>query len=164
MAAELKARALVVTVSDRSSAGRMEDRSGPALMEALAQAGFELGPKQVVPDDRQRIVEVLRAAVAQGYDLVVTTGGTGLGPRDVTPQAAASLLDYEVPGLAEEMRRRGAQKTPNALLSRSLAGVSEHTLLLSLPGSRSGALESLEAVLPVLGHALQLLRGQTEHP
>lgn len=152
-----------MTISDGVAAGRREDASGTALAAALQGAGFVVGRPAVVPDDAERISAVLLAAVDEGVALVVTTGGTGLGPRDVTPQATAALLDYEVPGLAEEMRRAGAAATPMAILSRSLAGVRGRTLILNLPGSPKGATESLQAVLPVLPHALQLLRGDTEH-
>jgi molybdopterin adenylyltransferase len=137
--------------------------SGPALRNVLANAGFEVSGPEVVPDDQQRIGDALLAAVDAGADLVVTTGGTGLGPRDVTPQATSTLVDYEVPGLGELMRRAGAGTTPMAALSRSLAGVRGHVLILNVPGSMRGATESVEAVLPVLDHALQLLHGNTRH-
>ncbi len=117
----------------------------------------------MVPDDQERIGDALVAAVVAGADLVVTTGGTGLGPRDVTPQATSMLIDYEVPGIAELMRRAGASTTAMAALSRGVAGVRGHTLILNVPGSMKGASESLEAVLPVLGHAMQLLHGNTRH-
>jgi molybdenum cofactor synthesis domain-containing protein len=153
----------VVTVSDRTFEGRMEDTSGPAISDLLEGAGFGVERYEVVADDRQAIIEVLMAVVGDGIDLVVTTGGTGLGPRDLTPQATAALVDYEVPGLAELMRSAGRSKTPMAALSRAIAGVRGRTLILNLPGSTAGATESLEAVLPVLPHALQLLRGDTDH-
>lgn len=129
----------------------------------LKDAGFEASGPDVVPDDRERITSAIERAVTEGADLVVTTGGTGLGPRDVTPQATLTLLDYEVPGLGELMRRAGTGKTPMAALSRSLAGVRGQTLILNLPGSRAGATESLEAVVPVLRHAIELLHGHTRH-
>lgn len=156
-------RALVVTVSDRSFAGSARDRSGPAVRKLLEGSGFQVGGPEVVPDNRDRIIDVLLGGVAERFELVVTSGGTGLGPRDLTPQATAAVLYYEVPGLAEEMRRVGREKTANAILSRGLAGVREQTLIINLPGSVRGASQSLEAVLPVLGHALQLLRGDTKH-
>ncbi len=156
------AKAFVLTVSDGVSAGSREDRSGPALARLLGDAGFEV-ERAVVADEREAITRAIWDAVAAGADLVVSTGGTGLGPRDVTPQATLPLLDYEVPGLAEEMRRAGLAKTPMAMLSRSLAGVRGSSLVLSLPGSEKGATESLEAVLPVIPHALQLLKGDTKH-
>lgn len=156
-------RAHVVTVSDRASTGRMPDESGPALAQVLQRGRFEVSGPEVVPDDREEIKRAISSAVAGGADLVVTTGGTGLGPRDVTPQATATLLDYEVPGLAEAMRRAGTASTPMAALSRSTAGVSGRTLIINVPGSVKGAVESLEAVLPVLEHAMRLLRGDTAH-
>ncbi|TMC34865.1 MAG: hypothetical protein E6J28_12995 [Chloroflexi bacterium] len=109
------------------------------------------------------MTDAIVAAVVAGADLVVTTGGTGLGPRDVTPQATSMLIDYEVPGISELMRRSGAASTPMAVLSRGLAGVRGHALILNVPGSMKGATESLEAVLPVLGHAMQVLHGHTRH-
>ncbi len=156
------AKAFVLTVSDGVSAGTREDRSGAALEALLAGAGFEV-ERGVVPDERDRISLAILQAVAGGADLVLSTGGTGLGPRDVTPQSMIPLLDYQVPGLGEEMRRAGAAKTPMAMLSRSLAGVRGTSLVLALPGSEKGAIESLEAVLHAIPHALQLLKGDTRH-
>jgi molybdopterin adenylyltransferase len=155
-------KAAVLTVSDRASAGRLTDESGPAVERLLGGAGFEVSPVAVVPDETNRIVEFL-VARCEDHDLVVTTGGTGLGPRDRTPEATRGVLDFEVPGLAELMRSAGFAQTPLAALSRSLAGVRGRTLIVNLPGSLKGATESLEAILPVLGHASRLLRGETEH-
>lgn len=156
-------RAHVITVSDGVSAGTREDISGAALHRLLREAEFEVSGPEVVPDKQERICDAIIAAVVGGNDLVVTTGGTGLGPRDVTPQATSMLIDYEVPGIGELMRRAGADKTPMAALSRGLAGVRGHSLILNVPGSAKGATESLTAVLPVLGHAIQLLHGNTRH-
>jgi molybdenum cofactor synthesis domain-containing protein len=117
----------------------------------------------VVPDDTEQIVDAIETAITRGADVVVTTGGTGLGPRDVTPQATALLIEYEVPGIAEEMRRAGLASTPMAALSRSLAGVRGQALIINVPGSLKGATESLEAVMPMLGHAVKLLHGDTAH-
>ena len=153
----------MVTVSDRAYAREMPDESGPAVARMLRSAGFGVEGPEVVPDNRELIIDHLLEAVGAGCELIVTTGGTGLGPRDITPQATAAVVDYEVPGLAEEMRRAGMRKTRQAMLSRAVAGVRERSLILNLPGSVRGATESLEAVLPALGHAINLLRGQTEH-
>ena len=157
------ATAWVITVSDRCFRGDAEDRSGPALVELLERNGFQVAGRGLVPDEPDQIITAVQTGIDAGAGLVVTTGGTGLAARDVTPQSVAPLLDYEVPGLAEEMRRTGAAKTPNALLSRSVAGVRGRTLILNLPGSVAGATESLESVLPVLGHALQMLEGGAAH-
>jgi molybdenum cofactor biosynthesis protein B len=116
-----------------------------------------------VPDDKQRISAAIVAAAGGGADVVITTGGTGLGPRDVTPQATAAVIEFEVPGLGEAMRRAGASSTPMAALSRGMAGVRGTTLIVNVPGSVKGATESLEAVMPMLGHAIRLLHGQTSH-
>jgi molybdopterin adenylyltransferase len=156
-------RAYVITVSDGVSARTREDESGRALVVILKKAGFEVSEPLVVSDDRRRIEDAIVAATEQGADVVVTTGGTGLGPRDVTPQATSSVIDFEVPGIGEAMRRAGAASTPMAALSRSMAGVRGQTLIINVPGSPRGAAESLEAVLPVLAHAIKLLHGDTKH-
>ena len=150
----------MITVSDRCSAGEAEDRSGPALVAMLEAAGIAVVGRSLVPDDVAEVRAALREASA---DLVLTTGGTGLAARDVTPQATAMEVDYQVPGLAEEMRRAGLTSTPMAMLSRGLAAVRGRSLVLNLPGSERGATESLAAVLPVLDHALQQLAGRTGH-
>ena len=156
-------RAHVITVSDGVSAGTRTDTSGPVLVDLLERARFEVSGPEVVPDDQARIGDAITAAVVARADLVVTTGGTGLGPRDVTPQATSRLIDYEVPGLAELMRRAGASSTPLAALSRGVVGVRGRSMIINVPGRPKGARESLEAVLPALGHAMQLLHGNTKH-
>jgi molybdenum cofactor synthesis domain-containing protein len=153
----------VITVSDGVSAGTREDVSGVALVELLKQAQFHVTGPEVVPDNQERISDAIVAAVVDRADLVVTTGGTGLGPRDVTPQATSMLIDYEVPGLGELMRRAGTSSTPMAALSRGVVGVRGHALIINVPGSVKGATESLGAVMPVVGHAIQLLHGHTSH-
>jgi molybdenum cofactor synthesis domain-containing protein len=156
-------RAHVITVSDGVFRGTREDASGAALVGLLRSAGYEVSGPEVVPDERGRITPALIAAAESGVRLIVTTGGTGLGPRDVTPQATEGAVEFEVPGLAEAMRRAGAATTPMAVLSRGIAGVRGQSLIVNVPGSPKGAIESLEAVMPVLGHALALLQGDTTH-
>ena len=153
----------VITVSDGAYHGTREDRSGAALVELLRGHAFEVGEPEVVPDERDIITHAIIDAADGGARLVITTGGTGLGPRDVTPQATREAIDYDVPGIGEAMRRAGAQSTPMAAISRGIAGVRRRTLVINLPGSPKGAVESLESVLPVLDHALALLAGDTEH-
>jgi molybdopterin adenylyltransferase len=155
--------ALVITVSDGVSARTREDESGRALVRILKNAGFEVMEPVVVPDEEERIADAIVAAAERGTDVVVTTGGTGLGPRDVTPQATSAVIDFEVPGIGEAMRRAGATSTPMAALSRSMAGVRGQTLIINVPGSPKGAAESLEAVVPILAHAIKLLHGDTRH-
>ena len=156
-------RALVITISDRSSTGQREDVSGPTAVEKLTANGFESAPPIVVADEREEIVAALRAGIEQGYDLIVTTGGTGLAPRDVTPEATLEVVDRTVPGVAELMRAEGLRTTPMAALSRAVVGVSGGTLVVNLPGSPRGVSESLDAVVQVLPHALDVLRGSTAH-
>jgi molybdenum cofactor biosynthesis protein B len=155
--------AIVITVSDGVTAGARDDESGRALVQILKNAGFEVAEPVVVPDEQQGIADAIVAAAERGADVVVTTGGTGLGPRDVTPQATSAVIDFEVPGIGEAMRRAGAATTPMAALSRSMAGVRGQTLIISVPGSPRGATESLEAVMPALAHAIKLLHGDTKH-
>ena len=161
--AEAVSKAHVVTISDRVSARKMDDKSGPVLVRILTSAGFDVSTPEVVPDVQQDIADAIEAAIVRGAEVVITTGGTGLGPRDVTPQATSRVIDFEVPGIAEAMRRAGAATTPMAALSRGIAGVRGRTLIINVPGSAKGAAESLEAVIPVLDHAIRLLHGDTNH-
>jgi molybdenum cofactor synthesis domain-containing protein len=153
--------AYVLTASDRSAAGERDDASGSGVAGRLESLGFSV-ERSVVADDRDAIEAALRAA-ARRHPLVVTTGGTGLTPRDVTPQATLAVVDYEVPGLAEAMRAEGRLHTPFASLSRGVAGVIGRTLIVNLPGSPKGALESIEAIIPILDHALETLGGPFDH-
>jgi molybdopterin adenylyltransferase len=153
--------AVVVTVSDGVAGGMRDDESGRALAERLGQLGFDV-ERAVVRDDHESIARAV-AMAAEAVPLIVATGGTGLGPRDVTPQTLHALVDYEIPGFGEAMRAAGRQSTPLADLSRSLAGVLGGCLIVAVPGSPRGALESLAAIEPLLDHALETLRGHTEH-
>ena len=160
-------RLAVLTVSTSGSQGQREDTSGQAIQELLAPPDYEVVRYEVVPDDQKLIADRLAQwADAPDVDLIVTTGGTGLGPRDVTPEACLSIIDKEVPGLAETMRAKTLQFTPLAMLSRSVAGIRGNTLIITLPGSPKGVRECLDVVTPVLGHALELLHSETvsEHP
>jgi len=158
-----KPTAAVVTVSDGVSRGVRDDASGRAVAALLRDHGFEVAAHEVVPDEPSAIEGMLRDLAGRGIGLVVTTGGTGLGPRDVTPEATRAVVEREAPGLAEEMRAAGRGSTPFAALSRGIAGTLGSTLILNLPGSERGATESLAAVLPALPHALELLAGHTAH-
>jgi cyclic pyranopterin monophosphate synthase len=152
--------AVVVTCSNRSAAGEREDASGPALVEALRAAGFDVTAEPiVVPDDENRIAALLAELADAGHRLILTTGGTGLTPTDVTPAATRRVIDREAPGLAELMRSAGRASTPMAALSGAVAGTRGSTLIVNLPGSPKGAAESLASLLPVLPHALEQLAG-----
>ncbi len=153
-------RACVLTVSTKGARGERIDESGEKVSEALARVPCEIVGRAVVSDEVEDIQRQIREwRRAADPDLIVLTGGTGLGPRDVTPQAVEPLLDYAVPGIAEAMRAAGLRKTPHAMLSRSLAGVVGKTLVLALPGSPRGVADSLDAVMEALPHGLRTLRG-----
>jgi molybdopterin adenylyltransferase len=160
-------RVAILTVSDKASRGEREDRGGPAIRAALEQAGLhaEVVDYRVVPDDQHVIAEALiHAAGRSDVDVVLTTGGTGLAPRDVTPQATLSVIEYKVPGIAEAMRAESRRITPAAMLSRGIAGVRNRKLIVNLPGNPSGARETLAVIAPALPHAVSTLRGEVgEH-
>jgi molybdopterin adenylyltransferase len=150
----------VLTVSDKGSQGLREDESGQVVTRLLKEKGYTIAIQDIVPDESERIAGVLRKWVDDEHlALIVTSGGTGLTPRDVTPQATMSVIDYEVPGMAEAMRAASLKKTPHAMLSRAVVGVRKACLIINLPGSPRAARENLEAVLPALDHALSKLAG-----
>ena len=152
-------RALVITASNRAAAGVYEDRGGPVLVEGLRSLGFDVDGPQVVPDGGP-VERALRDAVAAEYDLVLTTGGTGLTPGDLTPEATRAVLDREVPGVAEAIRAHGvAAGVPTAMLSRGLAGLAGRTLVVNLPGSTGGCRDGLAVLSPVLAHAVEQVHG-----
>lgn len=152
-------RALAVSVSNRASAGVYDDRTGPVMVEGLSALGFEVDGPTVVPDG-EPVEEVLREAVAAAYDVVLTSGGTGITPTDRTPEMTARVLDRELPGVAEMLRAAGVAKgVPTAALSRGLAGVAGTTLVVNLPGSMGGVRDGLETLGPVLRHAVEQVHG-----
>jgi molybdenum cofactor synthesis domain-containing protein len=154
-------RAAILTVSDRCAAGQLEDRAGSALREALTARGEEVVASAVVRDEREDIrAELMRWSDELAVDVVLTTGGTGLGPRDVTPEATESVLDRKAPGIAEAMRMRSLETVPTAMLSRGTAGVRGRTLIINLPGSPKGAEECFEVVWGVLEHAVDMMAGK----
>jgi molybdopterin adenylyltransferase len=154
--------AAVVTVSDSCARGDRVDLSGPAVVEVLKKSGFRVVHTQIVQDDSMQIQNAL-VHLALEARFIVTTGGTGIALRDVTPEATEAICDRLIDGVGERMRLEGAKKTPFAALSRGVCGVREKTLILNVPGSPGGAVESLEAVLDLVPHALNLLDGKTEH-
>ena len=158
-------RAGVVTVSDRGYAGEREDVSGPLLADLLREMGAEVVSLTVVPDERAVIERTLAALADQGLvDLVVTTGGTGPTPRDLTPEATQAVIEREMPGLVEVLRFEGYRKTPLAVLSRGVAGIRGRTLIVNLPGSPRAVREGMETLSPILPHAIKMVRGRdTEH-
>ena len=154
-------RAGVLTVSDKGARGERVDTSGAAIRALLAEAGFEVAREAIVPDERDQIAATLFGwADDDRLDLVLTTGGTGLAPRDVTPEATRAVIDYEVAGIAEALRAEGLRHTPFAMLSRALAGVRGRTLIVNLPGSERAVRENMAVLLAVLPHAVTTLRGE----
>ena len=155
----------IITVSDKSSRGEREDEGGKVIREIVLANGAAVGGYAVVPDERDEIAAQIRAmADERAFDVVFTTGGTGLSPRDVTPEATLSVLDYQVPGLAEAMRAESFKKTPAGILSRAVAGVRGRTLVVNLPGSPKGVRECLEVIMPAIPHAVSVMRGEVgEH-
>ena len=153
-------RVAVLTISDSVSQGKSEDRSGPAVVAFCRGSGWELAVTACLPDEEKQIEARLRELADSGnVDVILTTGGTGIGPRDVTPEATQGVAARVIPGIGEEMRRKGLEKTPTAILSRGIAASRGKTLILNLPGSPKGATESLEAVAHLLPHAVRVLHG-----
>ena len=153
-------RAVVITVSDRSARGEREDSSGPKIAGMLDAAGIEVIRRQIIPDEKAVICRaLLECSDHERPDLILTTGGTGVSPRDVTPDATREVIEREIPGMAEEMRRRSAAVTPHAMISRALAGIRGSTLIINLPGSPKAATENLSVLLPAIPHAIEKIKG-----
>ena len=157
-------QAAIVTVSDSAVAGTREDRSGPALRERMEALGWSVGATELVPDEADQIASMLRRIADSGaVSVILTTGGTGVALRDVTPEATRSVIDREVPGLGELMRSEGRKSTPKAVLSRAIAGTRGRILIVNLPGSPKGAVESFDAIASLVPHIVDLLEGRTAH-
>lgn len=151
-------RALAITVSDRAAAGQYADRGGPLLVSLLTTAGCEVDGPLIVADG-EPVEAALRSALAHGYDVIVTTGGTGLTPRDLTPEMTARVLDRQVPGIAEAIRAAGLVGVPASMLGRGLAGVAGRTLIVNLPGSTGGVRDGVSVIAPILRHAVEQIAG-----
>jgi molybdopterin adenylyltransferase len=149
----------IVTISDRASAGDYKDLGGPALKGAAQKAGWQVLAEAIVPDELKRIQETIRSFAQQGCELILMTGGTGIGPRDVTPEAIRGIMRVELPGFGEVMRAESMKITPNSILSRSLAAIVDHALVIALPGKPSGAVECLGFVLGAIPHGVALAQG-----
>ncbi len=150
----------VITLSDKGSRGEREDLSGPEVIRMLREAGIETVHSEIIPDEEEFIAsKLIEFADVRGLDLVVTTGGTGVSPRDVTPDATLAVIDREIPGMAEAMRRESMLKTPHAMISRAVAGIRGQTLIVNLPGSPKGVRENLAVILPALTHAIEKIKG-----
>lgn len=157
-------RAAVLTISDSSHSGLRHDASGPAVAQVLASKGWIVTASEVIPDERSRIAQRLRDIADTGtVDAIFTTGGTGVAPRDVTPEATREVIDREIPGLPELMRWEGYKKTKRAVLSRAVAGLRGTVLIVNLPGSPKGAMESLDAIVELVPHVAELAQGRTAH-
>jgi molybdopterin adenylyltransferase len=153
-------RVAVLTISDSVSSGKLEDRSGPAVITRCKELGWQVVTSTILRDDRSAIETLLKElAAATTADVILTTGGTGLGPRDVTPEATIAVVERLIPGFSERMRSEGAKRTPRAILSRAVAGIRGETIIINLPGSPRGAVESLDALAELLPHAVAVLHG-----
>jgi molybdenum cofactor synthesis domain-containing protein len=152
-------RVAILTISDRSSSGQRADASGPALEKIILEQGWQVAETAILPDDQEQIQTRLSAWADSGeLDIILTTGGTGFSPRDVTPEATSAIIERSAPGLAEAMRAASLQVTPHAMLSRAVSGIRRRCLIINLPGSPKGAVENLQVVIPVLSHAVHLLQ------
>ncbi|HNV64973.1 MAG TPA: MogA/MoaB family molybdenum cofactor biosynthesis protein [Smithellaceae bacterium] len=155
-------RAGIITVSDRASQGLREDASGPVLAQMLAVESIEVHKTLIVADEKKEIKKALKQlADSKNVDLILTTGGTGVSPRDVTPDVTLEVIEKQIPGMAEVMRRESSRATPHAMISRAIAGIRGQCLIINLPGSPKGATENLAAIMPALKHAIEKIRGDT---
>lgn len=155
-------RAAILISSDRAYEGSREDSSGPILENRFKELGYDVIYREIVPDNENKITAVLRSWIKkEKVDLIITSGGTGVAPTDVTPEATLKVIEKRIPGIEEAMRRESARLTPNAMLSRSVAGIAGKSLIINLPGKPEGALENLNIVVPALRHALDLIKGKT---
>jgi len=151
----------IVTLSDKGSRGERQDASGPAIEKLIGKLGAEVVSYDILPDNKTKIKRKL-IALSKKADLILTTGGTGVSPSDVTPDATREIIEYEIPGIAEAMRAAGMKKTPYAMISRAVAGVRDGALIINLPGSPKAVIENLSVILPVLPHVIEKLKGSTE--
>lgn len=152
----------VITVSDRAAGGTYEDQSGPAVVQLLKEHGYEVIDTIIIPDEKNTIKNALIEECNNGVHLIISTGGTGFSPRDITPEATGEIIDKEAPGIAEYMRQKSMEITPRGMLSRGVAGIRNRSLIINLPGSPKGAVENLSFVLPHLAHGLDMLGGVKE--
>ena len=153
-------RAVVITVSDRGARGEREDGSGPEIARLIQATGMEIVGRQIIPDEKDLIrLALIEWSDGEKTDLILTTGGTGVSPRDVTPDATREVIEREIPGMAEAMRRQSLTLTPHAMISRAMAGIRGRTLIINLPGSPKGARENLSVILPALVHAIEKIKG-----
>ena len=151
----------ILTISDKGSRGEREDKSGEAIREIISQCGARFADYAIVPDEKEVIEsKLIEWADKGGMDMIITTGGTGLGPRDVTPEATLDVIDKTIPGFSEAMRAKSLRKTPHAMLSREVCGVRNKTLIINLPGSPKAVLECLPVILPALPHAIEVIKGE----
>jgi molybdenum cofactor synthesis domain-containing protein len=155
---KVKARAAVVVVSDSVASGKKEDRSGKMILERLKEEGIDVGRYEIIPDEPETLENLLRELVAEGYDLILTTGGTGFSLRDHTPEATKRVIEREAPGISEFVRMYGGERTPYSMLSRAVAGISGRSLLVNLPGSRAGVRDALNALFPYIFHAFKVMK------